>query len=63
MASPPIRACCAAWWQRGRWEAAALRRSQDRTWEDFFIELCSVWAIPYIGDLVAGVVSVHNPRW
>ncbi|MBK8020000.1 MAG: hypothetical protein IPK19_00920 [Chloroflexi bacterium] len=44
-------------------QAAALRRSQDRTWEDLFIELCSQWAIPYIGDLVATrLVSAQNPR-
>lgn len=34
-------------------QGALLRRSQDRVWDDMFIELCDAWAIPYIGDLVA----------
>jgi hypothetical protein len=34
-------------------QAASLRRSQDRLWEDQFIELCDDWAVPYLGDLVA----------
>ena len=34
-------------------QAAHVRRSQDRTWEDQFIELCRDWAVPYIGALVA----------
>lgn len=34
-------------------QAAILRRSHDRLWEDQFIELCSDWAVPYLGDLVA----------
>ncbi|MBD3276536.1 MAG: hypothetical protein GF372_14570, partial [Candidatus Marinimicrobia bacterium] len=33
-------------------QAAVLRRSQDRLWEDQFIELCDEWAIPYLADLV-----------
>jgi hypothetical protein len=33
-------------------QAAILRRSQDRLWDDQFIELCDDWAVPYIGDLV-----------
>lgn len=44
-------------------QAAVLRRSQDRTWEDMFIALCSDWAIPYIGDLVGTrLISAFNPR-
>ena len=34
-------------------QAALLRRSNDRLWEDQFIELCANWVTPYLGDLVA----------
>lgn len=34
-------------------EAAKLKRSQDRLWDDAFIELSDDWAVPYIGDLMA----------
>ena len=34
-------------------QAAVLRRSIDRTWEDQSIETCDDWVIPYIGDLLA----------
>ena len=34
-------------------QAAILRRSIDRTWEDQSIENCDAWIIPYIGDLLA----------
>jgi hypothetical protein len=41
--------------------AAHLRRSTDRLWDDEFIELCSEWAVPYIGELVATrLVSALN---
>ncbi|MEI6682127.1 MAG: hypothetical protein WCO44_05845 [Bacteroidota bacterium] len=44
-------------------QAAILRRSQDRLWDDQFIELCDEWAVPYIGDLVATrLLSALNPR-
>ena len=44
-------------------QAARLRRSHDRLWEDQFIELCSDWAVPYIGDLVGTrLVSALNTR-
>ncbi len=33
-------------------QAVILRRSQDRLWDDQFIELCDDWAVPYIGDLL-----------
>jgi len=43
--------------------AAYLRRSQDRLWDDQFIDLCAEWAVPYIGDLVATrLLSALNPR-
>lgn len=34
-------------------QAAILRRSQDRLWEDQHVEHADDWAVPYIGDLVA----------
>jgi hypothetical protein len=34
-------------------QAAILRRSIDRVWEDQSIETCDDWIIPYIGDLLA----------
>ena len=34
-------------------QAAVLRRSIDRLWEDQSIETCDDWIIPYMGDLVA----------
>ena len=44
-------------------QAAILRRSHDRLWEDQFIELCQDWAVPYLGDLVASrLVSALNKR-
>lgn len=44
-------------------QAAILRRSQDRLWEDEFIEWCNEWAVPYIGDLVATrLLSALNKR-
>lgn len=44
-------------------QAAVLRRSQDRLWEDQFIEWCDDWAVPYIGDLVGTrLISALNTR-
>jgi hypothetical protein len=34
-------------------QAAIVRRSLDRLWEDQSIETCDDWLIPYIGDLLA----------
>ena len=34
-------------------QAAIVRRSVDRLWEDQSIESCDDWIIPYIGDLLA----------
>src|SRR5262245_33477919 len=34
-------------------QAAVLRRSLDRMWDDQSIETCDDWVIPYIGDLLA----------
>jgi hypothetical protein len=44
-------------------QAAVLRRSQDRLWNDEFIDLCDEWAVPYLGDLVGTrLVSALNAR-
>jgi len=44
-------------------QAARLRRSHDRLWEDTFIDLCDGWAVPYLADLVgARLVAASNPR-
>ncbi len=42
---------------------AVARRSQDRLWDDMYVELADDWAIPYIAELVATrLVSALNPR-
>ena len=33
-------------------QAAIVRRSNDRLWDDQFIDLCDDWVVPYLGDLV-----------
>ena len=44
-------------------EAAVAKRSQDRLWDDMFVELADDWAVPYIAELVATrLVSALNPR-
>lgn len=44
-------------------QAALLRRSNDRLWEDQFIELCENWAVPYISALIGTrLVSSLNSR-
>ena len=44
-------------------QAAHLRRSHDRLWDDQFIELCDTWAVPYLADLVgARLVSALDTR-
>ena len=44
-------------------QAAILRRSHDRLWDDQFIDLCEDWAVPYLGDLVGTrLVSALNLR-
>ncbi|TQV87758.1 hypothetical protein [Aliikangiella coralliicola] len=44
-------------------QAAVAKRSQDRLWDDVFVELASDWAIPYISQLVATrLVSSLNLR-
>ena len=44
-------------------QAAVLRRSEDRLWEDQFAELCDDWALPYIADLVgARLVGALDAR-
>jgi len=42
-------------------QAAILKRSQDRLWDDIFIELASDWAVPYLGQLMGTrLVSALN---
>jgi hypothetical protein len=44
-------------------QAAVLRRSSDRLWDDEFIDLCDSWAVAYIGGLVGTrLVSALNLR-
>ena len=44
-------------------QAAILRRSHDRLWEDQFIELCDDWVVPYIANLLGTrLVSVLDER-
>jgi hypothetical protein len=44
-------------------QAAILRRSIDRLWDDQSIETCDDWLIPYIGDLLAtNLVSSLDAR-
>jgi hypothetical protein len=44
-------------------QAAILRRSLDRMWEDQSIETCDDWVIPYIGDLLGtNLVAGLDPR-
>src|SRR5262252_4190515 len=44
-------------------QAAILRRSIDRLWDDQSIETCDDWVIPYIGDLLGTrLVSSLDPR-
>jgi hypothetical protein len=44
-------------------QAAVLRRSSDRLWEDAFAEDADAWALPYLADLVGTrLVSALNPR-
>ena len=44
-------------------QAAVLKRSQDRLWDDVFIELADDWAVPYIAQLLGTrLVSALNPR-
>lgn len=44
-------------------QAAVLRRSIDRLWEDQSIETCDDWVVPYIADLLATrLVASQNAR-
>jgi hypothetical protein len=44
-------------------QAAVLRRSIDRLWQNQSIETCDDWVIPYIGDLLATrIVSCLDAR-
>jgi len=44
-------------------QAAVLRRSTDRLWDDQFVDLADDWAVPYLADLVATrLISALNTR-
>jgi hypothetical protein len=44
-------------------QAAVVRRSIDRLWEDQSIESCDDWVIPYIAELLGTrLVSTRDPR-
>lgn len=44
-------------------QMAVAKRSQDRLWDDMYVELADDWAVPYIAQLVATrLVSALNPR-
>ena len=44
-------------------QAAIVRRSTDRLWDDEFIDLCDSWAVSYLGDLVGTrMVSALDQR-
>ena len=38
---------------------SALRRDLDALWDNFFIETCDDWVVPYLGALVGTNVLVH----
>jgi hypothetical protein len=40
-------------------QADALRDNTQQLWDDFFIETCQRWVVPYIGDLV-GNIPLHD---
>jgi hypothetical protein len=40
-------------------EADALRDNVEQLWDDYFIETCQRWVVPYIGDLV-GNIPLHD---
>src|SRR5690349_13251200 len=40
-------------------EADALHADVQQLWDDFFIETCQRWVIPYIGNLV-GTTPLHD---
>ena len=37
-------------------QAAILEQDVEQLWDDFFVETCRSWVVPYIGDLVANDV-------
>lgn len=47
-------------------QAAIVRRSNDRLWDDEFIDLCDSWAVSYLGDLVGtrmvSALDLHGRR-
>ena len=45
--------------QRVTEQADALHDDTQQLWDDFFIETCQQWVVPYIGDLV-GNIPLHD---
>ena len=41
-------------------QADVIKRDIDGLWDDFFIETCADWVVPYIGDLVGQQSIVRN---
>src|SRR4051812_24013425 len=40
-------------------QAAILRQNLDDLWDDFFIETCDDWVVPYLGALVGANLLSH----
>jgi hypothetical protein len=40
-------------------QASAVKQDIDRLWDDFFVETCQDWVLPYLGDLV-GTTPLHE---
>ena len=36
-------------------QADIIKGDMDALWDDYFIETCADWVVPYIGDLVANL--------
>ena len=41
-------------------ELARLRGNMDQLWQDFYIDSCQEWVIPYIGDLVGTTILFNQ---
>ncbi|TXE07859.1 hypothetical protein ES711_10530 [Gelidibacter salicanalis] len=46
-------------------EIGMLEENMDQLYDDQFIETCSEWAIPYIGDLIGfqPLAPIHDPKY
>jgi hypothetical protein len=43
-------------------QAAILEQDVEQLWDDFFVETCRPWVVPYIGDLVSNDVLFDASR-